>query len=141
MIFVFLQSVFIFYIFSYEPVTYGTDYNYPKWAEYMGLCMSFASMVWVPLYAVYYVLTQPGTFKEVWFLFFFWFRLPIYVQLAFVTGVLTNSWHAITNPASTNSDFFSTKFSITLKNTTEFLVFGQQLLSGLVLSSDEKIAY
>ena len=63
--FVFLQSVFIFYIFSYEPVTYGTDYNYPKWAEYMGLCMSFASMVWVPLYAVYYVLTQPGTFKEV----------------------------------------------------------------------------
>ena len=57
--------MFIFYIFSYEPVTYGTDYNYPKWAEYMGLCMSFASMVWVPLYAVYYVLTQPGTFKEV----------------------------------------------------------------------------
>ena len=64
-----MQSVFIFYIFSYEPVTYGTDYNYPKWAEYMGLCMSFASMVWVPLYAVYYVLTQPGTFKEVWFFF------------------------------------------------------------------------
>ena len=81
--------MFIFYIFSYEPVTYGTDYNYPKWAEYMGLCMSFASMVWVPLYAVYYVLTQPGTFKEV--CFFSKFRLPISVQLAFVTGILMSS--------------------------------------------------
>ena len=46
---------------------YGTDYDYPKWAEGMGLCMSFASMVWVPLYAIYYLLTQPGTLKEVSF--------------------------------------------------------------------------
>merc|ERR1712111_121346 len=26
--------------------------------------MSFASMVWVPLYAIYYVITQPGSLKE-----------------------------------------------------------------------------
>ena len=60
-----LQGVFVFYIFSYEPVRYGEDYAYPKWAEGMGLCMSFASMVWVPGYAIYYLLTQPGTFREV----------------------------------------------------------------------------
>ena len=60
-----LQAVFVFYIFSYKPVRYGEDYAYPKWAEGMGLCMSFASMVWVPGYAIYYLLTQPGTFREV----------------------------------------------------------------------------
>jgi hypothetical protein len=60
-------AVFVFYIFSYKPVTYGTDYKYPKWAEYSGLCMSFASMIWVPVYAVYYLLTQPGTIQEVYY--------------------------------------------------------------------------
>ena len=58
-------SVFIFYVISYEPVTYGTDYKYPKWAEGMGMCMSFASMMWVPIYAIYYVASQPGSFMEV----------------------------------------------------------------------------
>ena len=61
----FVQLVFGFYCFSYKAVTYGTDYEYPGWAEAMGLCMSFASMMWVPLYAIYYVLTQPGSFMEV----------------------------------------------------------------------------
>lgn len=50
---------------SYKPVTYGEDYEYPKWAEYMGLCMSFTSMIWVPGYAIYYLVTQPGTLREV----------------------------------------------------------------------------
>ena len=59
------QAVFVFYIFSYEPVKYGEDYAYPKWAEGMGVCMSLASMVWVPAYAIYYLATQPGTFREV----------------------------------------------------------------------------
>jgi len=59
-----MAAVFIFYIFSYEPVRYGEDYAYPKWAEAMGVCMSLASMVWVPAYAVYYLVTQPGTFRE-----------------------------------------------------------------------------
>jgi solute carrier family 6 GABA transporter-like protein 1 len=60
-----VQCVFVFYVFSYEAVTYGNDYKYPKWAEYMGLCMSFTSMIWVPGYAIYYLVTQPGTFREV----------------------------------------------------------------------------
>jgi len=56
--------VFIFYCASYTAVTYGHDYKYPKWAEYMGLCMSFTSMIWVPGYAIYYLLTQPGTIMQ-----------------------------------------------------------------------------
>ncbi len=59
--------MFVFYCLSYEPVKYGTDYTYPKWAEYMGLCISFTSMIWVPGYAIYYLATAPGTFREVRF--------------------------------------------------------------------------
>ena len=44
---------------------YGKDYVYPTWAEALGLMMSLSSMVMVPGYAVYYVLTQPGTIMEV----------------------------------------------------------------------------
>ena len=58
-------AVFIFYCISYSPVTYGHDYVYPNWAEILGLLMSFSSMIWVPGYAIYYVLTQPGTIMEV----------------------------------------------------------------------------
>merc|ERR1712032_1073965 len=57
-------AVFIFYCISYSPVTYGHDYVYPGWAEILGLLMSFSSMIWVPGYAIYYVLTQPGTIME-----------------------------------------------------------------------------
>ena len=41
------------------------DEKFPPWAEYLGLMISFASMIWVPGYAVYYLVTQPGTFMEV----------------------------------------------------------------------------
>merc|ERR1711936_600325 len=55
--------VFIFYIISFKPVKLGT-YEYPGWAEGLGLCFSFASMMWVPGYAIYYLFTQPGTFMQ-----------------------------------------------------------------------------
>jgi len=57
-------SVFTFYVISYEPVTYGNDYTYPAWAEMLGLCLSFSSMVWVPGYAMYYLATQPGSVMQ-----------------------------------------------------------------------------
>lgn len=60
-----LQTIFIFYIVQYKPVTYGKDYEYPWWAQVIGFIMSFSSMIWIPAYAAYYLLTQPGTLKEV----------------------------------------------------------------------------
>ena len=60
------QGVFVYYIYSYEPVTFGEDYKYPKWAEILGLCISFSSMIWVVLYAIYWMITTPGTLKERW---------------------------------------------------------------------------
>ena len=63
-LFVLFQGVFGFYVLNYTAVTYG-DQSYPRWAELMGLAISFSSMMWVPIYAVYYLLTQPGTIMEV----------------------------------------------------------------------------
>lgn len=59
-----MLAVFVFYCYSYKPVMYGDDYHYPAWAEGMGLLLSFSSMIWVPLYAVYYLATQPGTLLQ-----------------------------------------------------------------------------
>lgn len=49
---------------EYVPAKYG-PYEYPGWAELIGICLSFSSMMWIPGYAIYYLLTTPGTFKEV----------------------------------------------------------------------------
>lgn len=59
------QTVFVFFIIKYEPVTYGSHYTYPWWGEGLGITLSLISMVWIPLYAAYYLLTEPGTLKQV----------------------------------------------------------------------------
>ncbi|KAJ8967593.1 hypothetical protein NQ317_010455 [Molorchus minor] len=52
--------IFVSQCLQYERLVYG-DYKYPLWADIVGLCISFSSMVWIPAYAIYYVLTQPGS--------------------------------------------------------------------------------
>lgn len=49
---------------EYTALRYG-DYNYPLWANVVGLGISFSSMLWVPVYAVYYVFTEPNSIIEV----------------------------------------------------------------------------
>ena len=49
---------------QYIPVTYG-DYVYPWWAECIGIIISLSSMLWIPGYAIYYMMTTPGTWREV----------------------------------------------------------------------------
>jgi len=43
---------------------YGKDYAYPQWGEMLGFMISLSSMVWVPGYFIYYLLTTPGTLME-----------------------------------------------------------------------------
>ncbi|XP_059482316.1 sodium- and chloride-dependent GABA transporter 1-like isoform X2 [Neocloeon triangulifer] len=59
-----MLSIFLFYCAQYVPVTYGASYEYPDWAEVIGLCLCFSSMIWIPAYAIYYVLCMPGTIME-----------------------------------------------------------------------------
>jgi len=60
----FMLFIFIFYFVKYTPITMNT-YEYPAWGEALGFLISFSSMVWVPGYFVYYMLTTPGTWREV----------------------------------------------------------------------------
>ena len=44
----YIQGVFIFFVYSFEPATYGKNYKYPEWAEIFGIFLSLSSMLWVP---------------------------------------------------------------------------------------------
>lgn len=50
---------------QYEPMKYGADYTYPPWAQAVGLCMAFSSMMCVPAYAVYAMVKAEGSLKQV----------------------------------------------------------------------------
>jgi hypothetical protein len=52
-----IKFIFVFYFVNYAPVTYGT-YEYPGWAEALGLLMACSSMIFIPGYAVYYIFQQ-----------------------------------------------------------------------------------
>jgi hypothetical protein len=60
----FLQFIFIFYFVKYEPIKYAKTYHYPGWGEVLGFAISGSSMIWVPGYAIYYLLTTKGSLKE-----------------------------------------------------------------------------
>lgn len=66
-LFFFFQFIFIFQCVQYKPLKYGNNYEYPTWAEVIGVCLSLSSMIWIPVYAVYYVVVTPGSIKEVKF--------------------------------------------------------------------------
>ncbi|KAG8194818.1 hypothetical protein JTE90_017257 [Oedothorax gibbosus] len=57
-------SIFLFSLLDYKPVVYGGDYQYPWWGEMLGWLIGLSSMLWIPLYAIYYVCTAEGTLKE-----------------------------------------------------------------------------
>ncbi|KYN03706.1 Sodium-dependent serotonin transporter [Cyphomyrmex costatus] len=61
---VIMLFIFVFQIVQYKPLKYGSSYEYPTWAEVVGVCLSLSSMVWIPGYALYYVISTPGSFKE-----------------------------------------------------------------------------
>lgn len=54
----------------YEPLTYSNKAKtpYPVWAQTLGIMMSVCSMVMIPGYAIFYIITTPGRpLKEVGF--------------------------------------------------------------------------
>ena len=54
----------MFYFVKYTPISMA-GYEYPPWGELLGFMISLSSMIWVPGYFVYYMLTTPGTWREV----------------------------------------------------------------------------
>nr|XP_033190584.1 sodium- and chloride-dependent GABA transporter 1-like [Bombus vancouverensis nearcticus]XP_033190585.1 sodium- and chloride-dependent GABA transporter 1-like [Bombus vancouverensis nearcticus] len=61
---VIMAFIFVFQCVQYKPLRYGNSYEYPTWAEIVGVCLSLSSMIWIPGYALYYVIVTPGSIKE-----------------------------------------------------------------------------
>ena len=59
----FMLFIFVFYFVRYSPITMGA-YEYPAWGEALGFLISLSSMAWVPGYALYYLLTRPGSLLD-----------------------------------------------------------------------------
>ncbi|CAD5210387.1 unnamed protein product [Bursaphelenchus okinawaensis] len=58
--------MFFFCTFMYTPVKNANGLDYPQWAQIFGISLSLCSMVVIPGYAIYYLLTKPKgqTFAE-----------------------------------------------------------------------------
>ena len=74
---IFFQAIFLSYLINWKPLKYGsaeTGIEYPMYAHVIGLIMSLASMLWIPGYAIYYILNQRGSLKDVRFSFFYSYK-------------------------------------------------------------------
>ena len=49
---------------TFNPPKYG-NYMFPTWANVVGWCLAVSSMSMVPLYAIYKLLSLPGSFCDV----------------------------------------------------------------------------
>ena len=49
----------------WEPLKYGEDVEYPFYMHAIGFVMSLASMLWIPGYALYYIISQRGSLRDV----------------------------------------------------------------------------
>ena len=54
------MGLLVFAVINYAPLTYNKTYVYPFWGEALGLSIAFSSIVFVPLYFFYSLLTAPG---------------------------------------------------------------------------------
>jgi len=59
-----MAVIFLSYCIYFTPLKYG-NVEYPTYAHILGFGMSFASMFWIPSYAVYYIATERGSLKDV----------------------------------------------------------------------------
>ncbi|GBM50473.1 Sodium- and chloride-dependent GABA transporter 2 [Araneus ventricosus] len=58
-------GIFMFCIIDYSPLVYAQVYTYPWWGEMLGWLIALSSMIWIPLYAFYFLCYKSeGTLME-----------------------------------------------------------------------------
>ncbi|XP_029848073.2 sodium- and chloride-dependent GABA transporter 1 isoform X1 [Ixodes scapularis] len=57
-------AIFLFSVIKYQPVVYAKTYAYPWWGEMMGWFMALVSMVMIPAYMIYFLITTPGSLRQ-----------------------------------------------------------------------------
>lgn len=60
---IFLMFNIVFGLVAYQPLKYD-DYEYPWPANFIGWCVALSSILCIPGFAIFGMLTTPGTFKE-----------------------------------------------------------------------------
>lgn len=64
----FVSPAFLLFVVIASIVNAGDlkydDYTFPKWSNYIGWGIALSSMVFVPFYAIYKLITLKGSFKE-----------------------------------------------------------------------------
>ena len=58
------KLVALYSLINYERFRYK-DYVYPWWGEVIGWLMASSSVMIIPIYAIYKILTSEGSFMEV----------------------------------------------------------------------------
>lgn len=57
----FLTVIIVYGLISYEPLkSVYDDYEFPQWANILGLCISASSVACIPIVAVYQFILAPG---------------------------------------------------------------------------------
>ena len=60
------QGIFVWMWAEFRLLTYNDSYTYPWWAQVFGLSLAFSSMVCIPGYFFFRLLSSPGSsFKQV----------------------------------------------------------------------------
>jgi hypothetical protein len=56
-------GVWIFSLVSYSRAKYG-DYEFPLWGELVGWALALSSILCIPVYAIYYLITSKEVTKQ-----------------------------------------------------------------------------
>eukprot|EP00095_Tigriopus_kingsejongensis_P010850 maker-scaffold1333_size47127-snap-gene-0.10 protein:Tk10850 transcript:maker-scaffold1333_size47127-snap-gene-0.10-mRNA-1 annotation:"sodium-dependent nutrient amino acid" len=56
----FCWGLLTFSIVQYAPLTYNSTYTYPVWGQLIGMALGVSSVIFVPLYFLYAIITAPG---------------------------------------------------------------------------------
>lgn len=60
----FCIAIFVSSIIQYRPPKYARTYFYPWWGELIGWFMALISMMMIPTYAIYYLITTKGSLSK-----------------------------------------------------------------------------
>ncbi|XP_014649492.1 PREDICTED: sodium- and chloride-dependent GABA transporter 2 isoform X2 [Ceratotherium simum simum] len=57
-------ATFLFSLIKYTPLTYNKKYTYPWWGDALGWLLALSSMVCIPTWSFYKLITLKGPFRE-----------------------------------------------------------------------------
>ncbi len=61
----FTLALIVAMVGTYHELTYNRTYKYPSWAIAFGWSLSISSVICIPIYAIYKLLTTKGSLSEV----------------------------------------------------------------------------